>query len=638
MTGPTSVRRGSNTGDITTTSLTAGNTYYLYFGSWKNDGYNGNYGFISFTVKSTGYVNLETEISTATTLKSTLVDGQTALQTAIDAAQSVLDDANSDEDDYIVARKTLLEAEGTFYATNGNQDYILSSSDYLFNGRVIRNVYGVVMTFGGDDNYDTWSTSSYAVTGTYTGNSYTHRATANNAPTNNNGRCNGTETSNKLPNRGSYYTFTPTVSGVLTVAGMYTGSRNTFMSQSSDRTVIDYYNPSSSYYGERAYKLEAGETYYLWTDYAQFNIFGFHYEPANVDNIIGDVNYASAYNTVFSDDITLTAGTKCQVNFQNHGVGGSNNNENFHVFIKNGGNNKAIMRADWWDDVAEGNGGFTDAYKYSADGGSTTTTIDWATFRSDLKDANVDLTISYSNGTVTIEGTATKGNHVYYYNFSNGAGALTGDVTVNLSVNKAWLDVISVEKYVSGTIISSTGYATLSSTYALDFTGISSLTAYKATACNGTSVTLTPIIGTVAANTGLVIKGTTTNIPVVLSGDTQTDNFLQPCDGSWTALNKSETGTNYVLSVQDGKAVFAPIGNTPATLRAGVAYLYVPTTSSRALNIVFADDETTGISDATRLNDNVEMKNDSVYDLQGRRVTQPSNGLYIINGKKIVIK
>ena len=28
----------------------------------------------------------------------------------------------------------------------------------------------------------------------------------------------------------------------------------------------------------------------------------------------------------------------------------------------------------------------------------------------------------------------------------------------------------------------------------------------------------------------------------------------------------------------------------------------------------------------------------AVYDLQGRRVEQPSRGLYIINGKKIVIK
>jgi len=52
----------------------------------------------------------------------------------------------------------------------------------------------------------------------------------------------------------------------------------------------------------------------------------------------------------------------------------------------------------------------------------------------------------------------------------------------------------------------------------------------------------------------------------------------------------------------------------------------------------FDDDETTGISDATRLNDNGKLKNDNFFDLQGRRVAQPAKGLYIVNGKKMVVK
>ena len=46
---------------------------------------------------------------------------------------------------------------------------------------------------------------------------------------------------------------------------------------------------------------------------------------------------------------------------------------------------------------------------------------------------------------------------------------------------------------------------------------------------------------------------------------------------------------------------------------------------------------TDGIESAT-LNDNVEMINDNVYDLQGRRVSQPAKGLYIVNGKKYIKK
>ena len=51
--------------------------------------------------------------------------------------------------------------------------------------------------------------------------------------------------------------------------------------------------------------------------------------------------------------------------------------------------------------------------------------------------------------------------------------------------------------------------------------------------------------------------------------------------------------------------------------------------------LVFADDATV-ISDATLLNN--ETMNDKVYDLQGRRVTQPAKGLYVAGGKKVVVK
>lgn len=55
---------------------------------------------------------------------------------------------------------------------------------------------------------------------------------------------------------------------------------------------------------------------------------------------------------------------------------------------------------------------------------------------------------------------------------------------------------------------------------------------------------------------------------------------------------------------------------------------------ARSLNIAFADDEATAIHN---VNDNVNL-NKVVFDLQGRRVLQPCKGLYIVNGKKVVIK
>ena len=42
----------------------------------------------------------------------------------------------------------------------------------------------------------------------------------------------------------------------------------------------------------------------------------------------------------------------------------------------------------------------------------------------------------------------------------------------------------------------------------------------------------------------------------------------------------------------------------------------------------------TGIEDINTENGNVK----TIYDLQGRRVENPTEGIYIINGKKIFIK
>lgn len=48
----------------------------------------------------------------------------------------------------------------------------------------------------------------------------------------------------------------------------------------------------------------------------------------------------------------------------------------------------------------------------------------------------------------------------------------------------------------------------------------------------------------------------------------------------------------------------------------------------------FDDAKTTGINNVQSV---AEKKNDVIYDLQGRRVTNPSRGIYIVNGKKVVI-
>ena len=70
------------------------------------------------------------------------------------------------------------------------------------------------------------------------------------------------------------------------------------------------------------------------------------------------------------------------------------------------------------------------------------------------------------------------------------------------------------------------------------------------------------------------------------------------------------------------------------TVGAHTAYLPASVAAGRSF-IGFNFDETTGIS--SMHNSQFIMHND-VFNLQGQRVNAPTKGLYIVNGKKIIVK
>ena len=174
---------------------------------------------------------------------------------------------------------------------------------------------------------------------------------------------------------------------------------------------------------------------------------------------------------------------------------------------------------------------------------------------------------------------------------------------------------------------------------ALDFTDANrpaGLKAYKVSAANATSVTLTEVTEAVAKNTGLILTGTVStdyNIPVVASGtDISASNLLVATDGTSTVSDAA------VLS----NGEFHPL--TSGVIAAGKAYLPYAnieggnpfTGGAHALDIVFDNGDVTGIEQVANSQDS--WLNGQFYDLQGRKVAQPTKGLYIVNGKKVVIK
>jgi len=195
-----------------------------------------------------------------------------------------------------------------------------------------------------------------------------------------------------------------------------------------------------------------------------------------------------------------------------------------------------------------------------------------------------------------------------------------------------YTNVRAIDIYSPATVskeITAAGWSTLYTPYALDFSG-TGLTAYTAT-CDGTTVTLTPVEN-VPANTGVVLKGAanTYNIPVIASSSTAKGDLK----GSATDAKAFDESYNYYyLAMNGANAQFKKL--TSGSIAAGKAYLQLDkATPARELSVSFEED-VTAISSVELSQD--KMQNE-FFDLQGRRVAQPTKGLYIVNGKKIIIK
>ena len=181
---------------------------------------------------------------------------------------------------------------------------------------------------------------------------------------------------------------------------------------------------------------------------------------------------------------------------------------------------------------------------------------------------------------------------------------------------------------VSGTLPSS-GYGSLASAYGLDFSKATGLTAaYVVTNITKDAVTLTSV-NELPANSGMILKGAagaTYSIPVKADAAYAGTNKL------YAAVEAYDCAANEVYILQGG---LFHLVTAASTVPAGKAYLKatdVPE-EARSLGFLFGDDETNGINAVSS-----NQKGSEFYNLQGLRVDAPKKGMYIVNGKKVIIK
>ena len=190
--------------------------------------------------------------------------------------------------------------------------------------------------------------------------------------------------------------------------------------------------------------------------------------------------------------------------------------------------------------------------------------------------------------------------------------------------------------------ISLFGYRTYVTEEAVDFSRSIGVEGYYATRLNedGTEVVFTQVTGVCPEEVPLLLKAKSgaTEYKLLKSSVAAPAATVEALNENKLQAGNGETvyGANkYVLTIHSNEVVFAEVNIEGAVVDSEHAYLDLNNTNAaRGRLAVRFVNESTGIS-------NIETEtigDDVIYNLRGQRVENPTKGLYIINGKKVVIK
>ena len=158
------------------------------------------------------------------------------------------------------------------------------------------------------------------------------------------------------------------------------------------------------------------------------------------------------------------------------------------------------------------------------------------------------------------------------------------------------------------------------------------------TGVNGSEVVLAELTEAAAETPLIIYNGTGDEQDVVLKVNetaTTAETVATEFQGTLEAkeMPASGNGTDYYVLSNGHDFVWVKDAGTISANKCWLAISGSQAAGARRLSIVFSG-ETTGISAVS----SAAGAADSIYDLSGRRVMQPAKGLYIVNGKKVVVK
>ncbi len=174
-------------------------------------------------------------------------------------------------------------------------------------------------------------------------------------------------------------------------------------------------------------------------------------------------------------------------------------------------------------------------------------------------------------------------------------------------------------------------------------------------------LSLKEVTGTIPAGMGYILQGTHNTEYTLTLTDASHTNLNTEANPRYADVNycfrpvvtdyalaasvteSSNTWNHYIL-VKDGESMVMNQSSGSGTLAAGKAYFSIrsdqitttTTSEARGFTLDFGNGgSTTAIQSVTPSRD---ADNAPYYDLQGRRMAQPAKGIYIKNGKKVIVK
>lgn len=217
-----------------------------------------------------------------------------------------------------------------------------------------------------------------------------------------------------------------------------------------------------------------------------------------------------------------------------------------------------------------------------------------------------------------------------------GLSGWTTEKNGNYSTNQsAGLDYVYIQKTGDATetvSVSDAGYATYATKYNIEVPKSNDVKVMTVTVnAAGTAVELNDVAAgkVIPANTGILVKAAQGdyNFVVTSKAVTTLDNDLKVAKEAVTS-----DGAKYfaLTTLSDGKVGFAKVANG-VKIPAGKAYLEV--TKGSPAKFFGLDGEATGINSVK-----TAKADGAYYTLEGVKTTKPVKGLYIHNGKKIIVK